>query len=163
MFLISGLWHGSAWTYIIFGALQGIFLIIPLIFSGFLKKISQFKMVKLFPKTYKAINILLAFSLFSLSLSVFRSLSLTNAITIWNKIIHISGPIYIGEMQQFIYCFFAIVFLLIIEFRREYFGHSQLPFITNHWFKEQLAYAIIIVLILMVGVFDGSQFIYFQF
>jgi len=40
VFLISGLWHGAAWTFIIWGAFHGAFLILDRLFLGrFLKKI----------------------------------------------------------------------------------------------------------------------------
>jgi hypothetical protein len=42
-------------------------------------------------------------------------------------------------------------------------GYNLLPFRTGPWFKEQMVYIFLVVLILLIGVFDGGQFIYFQF
>jgi hypothetical protein len=61
------------------------------------------------------------------------------------------------------YSLIAISLLLIIEIRREYFQHSPLPVKSHHWIVEHLSYVTLAVLIIVLGVFDGGQFIYFQF
>ena len=40
-FLISGLWHGAAWTFVLWGALHGAFVVLERIFAGKLTKIPK--------------------------------------------------------------------------------------------------------------------------
>jgi hypothetical protein len=71
--------------------------------------------------------------------------------------------LFVGDLQQFYYCICAIVLLVLIEVHQTYNNHAPLPYKSSHWLKEHLVYAVFIILILMLGVFDGGQFIYFQF
>jgi len=61
------------------------------------------------------------------------------------------------------YSFFAIAFLIAVELRREFFPDNlSLSYHRSFWVRNSY-YALLIVLILVVGVYDGGQFIYFQF
>ena len=72
------------------------------------------------------------------------------------------GPLYIGTPSVLIFSIMAIIFLIISEIKKEYFD-SKLAFFhhQNAWVRH-LSYAGIILFILLFGVFDGGQFIYFQ-
>ena len=41
-FLASGIWHGAAWTFVIWGALNGVFVVVERIFDKFISKIPKF-------------------------------------------------------------------------------------------------------------------------
>jgi alginate O-acetyltransferase complex protein AlgI len=59
--------------------------------------------------------------------------------------------------------FLAIGVLLAVELKTEFYkGSFSLMNNSNHLVRK-LSYATLIILILMFGVFDGGQFIYFQF
>jgi hypothetical protein len=109
------------------------------------------------------LQIIITFSLACFAWIFFRANNLQDALMIIKKIMSFSGKIFTGNIQQLFYCVAAIIFLIAIEFRCEYMGLGTLPFKTNSWLKEQVAYASLIALILLFGVFDGGQFIYFQF
>ena len=47
-FLVSGLWHGANWTFVIWGALHGSFLIFAIIFAQPKEKINQFIKIETF-------------------------------------------------------------------------------------------------------------------
>ena len=42
IFVISGFWHGANWTFILWGALHGVLMVIERLSGGFLKKIPKF-------------------------------------------------------------------------------------------------------------------------
>jgi len=163
VFLVSGLWHGANWTYIIWGALNGFYLVLAIITQGLRNKFTILTGIEKLPKLNHILQILITFMLSCFAWIFFRANNVTDALLIIKKIFLLSGTLYIGDFQQLLYCIAGIIFLIIIELRHEYFGHSILPFKTNYWLKEQMAYALLIVLILLIGVFDGGQFIYFQF
>jgi len=163
VFLLSGLWHGAAWTYVLFGAIQCILLITPLVFKKVWNFFPNTTLAKTYPTFYQVINILLAFSLFSFSLFVFRALSINDAYEIFLKFLHLKGPIYIGELSTFLYGIFFIVFLIIIEIQEEYTIFNFSFFRNQYSLVRHFSYAFVVILILLFGVFDGGQFIYFQF
>jgi len=163
VFLISGLWHGANWTYIIWGALNGFYLVFAIISQGFRNRINKLTGIERLPKLNYLFQVLITFMLTCFAWIFFRANNISDAILIVNKIFLFSGTIYIGDWQKLFYCFAGIIFLITIEIQREFFGDSVLPFKTNNWFKEQMAYATLVILILLFGVFDGGQFIYFQF
>jgi len=163
VFIISGLWHGANWTFIIWGALNGFYLVFAIVTEKLRQRLNHSILLDRVPRFHNFLQILLTFMLACFAWIFFRANSVDDAFLIIRHIAFLQGPLFIGEWQQLIYGFSGIAFLLLIEIRREYYLHSHLPFVTNHWLKEQLAYAMLIVLLLMVGVFDGGQFIYFQF
>ncbi len=83
VFIVSGLWHGANWTFILWGALNGIIIII--------ERIIKFTSLKL----PKAVKIVITYSLFTFVFSLFRSASVTDAVTLWSRLLHGGfGPVY---------------------------------------------------------------------
>jgi alginate O-acetyltransferase complex protein AlgI len=163
VFVVSGLWHGANWTFILWGAINGFYLVFAIISEKWRNQFVRFIHLDKFPKLNRSVQIIITFLLASFAWIFFRANTSQDAFLIVNEIFRFNGPLYIGDLQQFGYCIFSIVLLLAIEIQQEYFSHSLLPIKTSYWFKEQLAYAILIILILMIGVFDSREFIYFQF
>ncbi len=163
VFTISGLWHGANWTYIIWGAINGFYLVFAIVTEKWRKKFNHLILLDRLPKLHNALQILVTFVLACFAWVFFRANTTVDAFFIAKQIALFSGSLYIGDLQQFTYCILSILFLLFIERNWEHQHQRILPFQSNHWFKNQLAYAMLIFLILAVGVFDGGQFIYFQF
>ncbi len=162
VFTISGLWHGANWTYIIWGAINGFYLVIAVVTEKWRENIGKFIYLDRVPKINNVFQILITFVLACFAWVFFRAESASQALYIVKSIIAFKGPLFV-DAPQLAYSAFAILFLLLIEFRLEYRHHSQLPFKSKYWFVEQSAYVFLIVILLTTGVFDGSQFIYFQF
>ena len=162
VFTISGLWHGANWTYIIWGAINGFYLVFAVVTEKWRKNISKFILLDRVPKINNAVQILITFVLTCFAWVFFRANSASQAFYIVKSIIAFKGPLFV-DAPQLIYGAFAILFLLLIELRLEYWHHSPLPFKSKYRIAEQSAYVVLIVILLTVGVFDGSQFIYFQF
>lgn len=162
-FAVCGIWHGEGVNFLIWGLLFGIYLTVANLTLGFTKKVRKRLGVKTKSVTYSVYSILITFILVSFTWIFFRSNTFSDAFSIINKIFTFSGTLYVGDMQQLLYCIISIILLIIIELKCEYYGLEIFPFKTNHWLKEQMAYIFLIVTILLIGVFDGGQFIYFQF
>lgn len=97
-FVISGFWHGAGWTFIIWGALHGLYYI-PNIFWGS-KKISSISSQKIKPLNQKEPleihKILSTFLLVSFTLIFFRSPNLNDA---FQYCINILNPSLWGKLQ----------------------------------------------------------------
>ncbi|MES2848243.1 MAG: MBOAT family O-acyltransferase [Bacteroidota bacterium] len=163
VFLVSGLWHGANWTFIIWGALNGFYLVAALITKPLTDKIGTVTGFSKATKLNTFFQILGTFILTSFAWIFFRANTVSDAFTIVKKIFTFKGPVFMDNMSAFIYCLLGILFLLAYEFKKEYYRGSIT--IMNHQNRlvRHLAYAALILIILGFGVFDGGQFIYFQF
>jgi alginate O-acetyltransferase complex protein AlgI len=157
-FLILGFWHGASWNYIIFGFLQGFILSVEFLTRKIRKRIRSN-----IPSWLNTVGgMLFVFGYFTFSLIFFKSQTADIAFSIIQKIISLQGSLFI-DLNTMLYGIAGIIFLVFIGINGYKNNYGSLPFKTNHWFKEQLAYGMLIIGILLVGVFDGGQFIYFQF
>jgi alginate O-acetyltransferase complex protein AlgI len=161
-FAICGIWHGVGWTYLIWGILFGIYLTYTNWTKNLQKRIrKQFHIKKTSPY-YIIYKILLTFILVLFTWIFFRSETTQEAFYIIKSIFTSCGQLFV-DFPTFVYGIGGILILLFSEYNHEYKTESPLPFTTNHWIKETLLYGSLVIIILLVGVFDGSQFIYFQF
>jgi D-alanyl-lipoteichoic acid acyltransferase DltB (MBOAT superfamily) len=157
VFMLSGLWHGAAWTYIIWGALHGIYLVLAQI----RKKYNPVDVKKYFSNNILNIfNLAFTFMLVMLTWVFFRAKGLSNAKIIISKILHIENyggivatPFSINEM---IFCWFLIAILMIKD---KFMMHINTQNTT--WFY--LKFTVLLVFCYFFGIFTSNQFIYFQF
>jgi hypothetical protein len=112
---------------------------------------------------YSILQIVTTFTMICFTWIFFRASSLDEGLFIVYKIVTDAGIIFSGEWQQLLYGLFGIIILLFIDFSTIKSVKPDIPFYSGFWFKEQLVYASFIILILLIGVFDGGQFIYFKF
>jgi alginate O-acetyltransferase complex protein AlgI len=162
VFLISGLWHGANWTFIIWGALNGFYLVFAIVTEKIRARMQKFFHLDRVPFISKLIQISITFLLVCFAWIFFRAGTMKEAFYIVLSILRFKGALFF-DFTTFTYGILGITFLLFIEYYSERKRMGNLPFRTNHWFKEHLAYAGLALAILMFGVFDGGQFIYFQF
>jgi len=165
VFLISGLWHGANWTFIIWGALNGFYLIFAIISQNFRQKMTVFSGLNKLPRFNLFLKISSTFILSCFAWIFFRANNFADSLLIIRKIIKTSGSVFYdkADPSSFIYCFGGIIVLLLIEFKSE-FNVGRFSFFSNqNWIIRNLSYTILVIIILLIGVFDGGQFIYFQF
>lgn len=174
-FVISGLWHGASWTYIVWGGINGVYLIIE-----------QFKK-KLFKKTGRTNglrDIGFTFSLICFSWIFFRANSISDAFLLLNRLCKGWGDlghnilirkwkiisdgtfmgIDLGVSTTFFFYLCAIVcFLIAVERYVETPGEFSL---INFKYRplRLVSYYVFIVFIIMCGMIKTeNRFIYFQF
>ena len=163
VFVISGLWHGASWTFVIWGALNGLYVVTGHITRKSRQWIWEKTGIPRVPVLDTCLQILVTFSLIALSRVFFRSENFTQAAAIFKKMAGFSGSLASESITMLLYSFFAIGVLLAVECRREFFperwslSHHRRLLVRTAW------YAVLVLLILLVGVYDGGQFIYFQF
>lgn len=74
VFLVSGIWHGANWTFVVWGLMHGIGLVLYRVFA------------KIWDKLYKPIKVAATYGFFCLSFIFFRADSLKTATTIIRRI-----------------------------------------------------------------------------
>lgn len=162
-FAVCGIWHGEGTNYILWGLIFGVSLTYINWTSKLNKRLKKFLKVKKIPVTLALFKTATTFILISFAWIFFRADDSSAAFRIVAKIFSEPGKVFIDQPSNIIFSLFGILFLIAVELYQERVTRSNLPYVNKSWFKEQLAYIFLIIIILMIGVFDSGQFIYFQF
>ena len=157
-FLISGLWHGATWTFVLWGALHGFYMIVEV----FIKKNLKIKFLKKY--NFMILGILFVFVLKVISYFLFRANSVDDSFFIFKRVFYDWTPgFYHGDGGNFINSLLAIMILTLIEIKQEFFPGKLLLLHNKCYWVRSTSFATMIAIIIYLGVFDGGQFIYFQF
>lgn len=92
----------------------------------------------------------------------FKAQTLSDALIAINKMIIPIGTLYKPDTSVLLYSCLGIVILMTCDILQERNGRH--PLLENrHTMIRFLSYIALTTIILTIGVFDGGQFIYFQF
>ncbi|HMO60636.1 MAG TPA: MBOAT family O-acyltransferase [Ferruginibacter sp.] len=163
VFLISGLWHGANWTFAVWGAINGLYVVIGIITQKWRAKFNTATGLSKFPRLLTVVDITIVFILVCLVRVFFRAPTIDQAMIILKRIFTFSGSVWFDSPSMMLYCFGAILLLVVAEWLEEFQHNKFLFFNSNNRLVRRLAYTAMVLLILAAGVFDGGQFIYFQF
>jgi len=159
IFLVSGFWHGANWTFIVWGALNAIFIMPLVIFKLNRKNTNIVAENSNLPSVREILQMTLTFGLTVIAWIFFRAESVTKA---WEYIMRMFSSDAIGaptiDLKPFLYIFI----LLFMEWanRRKKHGLeiSDIRFSPVRW----TIYLVIFLLLLFFGA-SSDSFIYFQF
>lgn len=171
VFLISGLWHGANWTFLLWGALNGLYLLISIwtrnIRGDFIKKIHLDK----FPGVLKVLRVGITFSLVCFGWIFFRANSIPDAFYI---VTHLFQNLGNAEMIGSVVSGFGygtnsllvgVISIGVMEvmhlIQRKASVRQMLT--DKPAFLRYIIYAGLIGIVIVLGNFSGVQFIYFQF
>ena len=176
VFIVSGLWHGASWNFVIWGALHGIFQVIGLITGPFKAKVADRLGVDRFNFSYQLGQGIITFILVNFAWIFFRAPNFTAARGIidrilleWNPWIFNDGSLYeLGLSRANLTVAMIGIFIMIgtsiakrkgVEIRAS-LARQGLLFRWSVYFA--LIFTIIIFGIYGPG-YSESQFLYFQF
>ncbi len=162
VFTISGLWHGASWNFILWGMLNGLYLACLRLTRKFWPLFYQRTYLDRVPWLKIGLQILVTTMFISISWVFFRANNIQDAFIILSKIASFTGEIFPAGYTIH-YCLLGIILLLLYEVKTEYFNHSFSLFNNSNYLVRNCSYVFLLIAILMLGVFDGGQFIYFQF
>ena len=178
VFLVSGIWHGASWNFVIWGAMHGFYLIFANLTVDFRNKVVDIIGLKKLPFLYKIIQILTVFCLTSFAWIFFRAVDFKSAYYIATHLFSgvgeqlsqltnrsfINKNIFLG--QGFANFAMVVFSLLVMETVHFYQRGQRLRTVVSQkplLFRWALYYGIVLA-ILFLGMFDApAQFIYFQF
>ena len=158
VFLISGLWHGAAWNFIIWGAFHGFFLVIERLFLS-----------KLLKKAGGAISLVYTFFVTVMGWVIFRIEDYESAFTVYGKLFRCEfGAFDIYQNKEVMLIFFiAILFSFFTLFAN---GQKlQDKVFYSEYSKKGLFIAFTLSILLLVlstasiATSDFNPFIYFRF
>ena len=157
-FLVSGLWHGAAWSFVLWGGLHGVYQVLDKMRKKYLPKLGL-------PTLFKdSIGVIVTFVIVTIAWIFFR---LTDINMAWDAIIKIytSAGMPFVDLPTFAYGLSSIAILLGVDFliNRNNKGRNIMQ---RGVFYTVLRYVLALMLtfwLISTGIFGGEQFIYFQF
>jgi len=160
VFLLSGLWHGASWNFVLWGLFNGLFLII---LDPFVNKFNKFTLGKLFAG-------IIVFSCWALSLVLFRTSNFEQAKIIYSQIFIISSKTidsYGLSIKELNFTFTILIFYFILEWIELNFSSLSDWLFKRNLLLRWAVYILIILSIIILGSYgsemNDKQFIYFQF
>jgi len=154
--LLGGLWHGAAWTFVVWGALQGVMLSVERLAAarGLLRSEPASNASRWF-------RIIVTFHLVCLSWLLFRAESMTQ---VWTMLAAIFSDFRITQLAiaSFAMLLFYAGPLIAYEAwiqKRE----NPLTLARLNWLPRSLAYSYCAMMLLFFSPLETNEFIYFQF
>lgn len=158
-FIVIGIWHGATWNYVLFGFIQALALIFETLTKKARKKISK----KIPSFIYNNVSILFTFLYVSFSLIIFRTATFGKAMGIIDGIFSSPGKLFYDKPSTLLFMLLGCGIMMMYDIQKEYKIFRYSLFSNNYWIVQHLFYALLLIYILLAGVFDGGQFIYFAF
>lgn len=160
-FLVSGIWHGANYTFIVWGAIHGIAQIAEKAVG--IDPKGRHANKKWFLRT-KPLRIILTFVIVTFAWIFFRMPSIGDAVNFIARIFtdHSGQEIlYKASKTDKLLTFFGILLLFVAELRSEYL-REKTKWLDKSW-ARWCTYVSLFVIILVIGVLDSGSFIYVSF
>ncbi|WP_446898133.1 MBOAT family O-acyltransferase [Clostridium sp. LBM24168] len=174
VFLVSGLWHGAGFTFIIWGFLHGMYYVIGNILSPIKKNIIKKFNIKTTTFVYKLIQVVINFVLIDFAWLFFRATSFRNSIILiknmlyFNPSIFVDGSLYKLGLDQpnFLVALFGLIIIFVADLmQRKVSLRDEL--LKKNIVLRWSVYLTSIVVILIFGIYgeeyNVQQFIYSRF
>ena len=165
-FILVGLWHGANWTFIAWGGLQGLFIMVgrwyQFYYHRYMPKLLPFTLPD---KTIALLQIVLTFNLITLSVIFFRADTIQQAVNYLQAIFFDWGwqiPPMPRGWPDFVLSLILIMALLVSEYLLQDRPIEEV--IRPKVMPVRWAFYIAgLLLLTWFGVFTQNQFIYFEF
>ena len=148
--VLSGIWHGAAWNFVIWGALNALYLSIERL-TGWPEYLEKFRFGKYVSTTMVIVQVWIAWVFF-------RAESLEKAIEILFRMFRFSS--FSPGLPEAAMLFLALA--VLTEIVHCYKGLLMKPYFRSYRLLQPVAYAILIVICVYLRG-PGNEFIYFRF
>ncbi|MBI1268436.1 MAG: MBOAT family protein [Cryomorphaceae bacterium] len=158
VFLLSGLWHGASWNFILWGAYHGTFLILDRLF-----------LARFMERLWQPISILLTFLFVMFGWVIFRLESLQEIGLYFSKLFDFRSGWYCRPTVDFKFVLYFAIFFSFIGATRmgaqltAWFFESKQHRFSSHLFLTAMSVGLLIVSVAIVTASDFNPFIYFRF
>lgn len=175
VFLVSGLWHGADWTFVAWGGLHGLYLVSAIVTRGLRASAARVTGFGRLPGLHKALKTFITFMLVTAAWIFFRAGNLPDALYIcghlasgWGGLLQgLAGGRFPDILDGISRVDLAVAVAAIAVM--ETVHRLQDRFSVKGLFErlprplQWAAYYAFIFILLVFGVFENRQFIYFQF
>ncbi|PCJ55381.1 MAG: membrane-bound O-acyltransferase family protein [Planctomycetota bacterium] len=161
VFIVSGIWHGANWTFLVWGLIHASLFLPLLLFKRNRIYHKAIDPSKRFPGIIEAIQISFTFLMISISWIFFRSDSLSSAISyisiLFSPSLFSFPAILDNNIFIIIFCFMVLEWIQRDKEHALEFDSTKIPKVIRWIFY----YLIVLFIFLYQG--DQQEFIYFQF
>ena len=165
VFLFSGLWHGANWTFLCWGALHGMGVLLSHATEGFRNRLARLTRLDRFPMARHLFGVVVTFHFVTFAWIFFRAQSVSDALQISHRLsqgglFDLSWKMLPISQAGLLTLLLCIVLIEWIELR----GKGFCSFLSTGpgWLRWTL-YCTLVVSIILFGNYDEQKFIYFQF
>jgi D-alanyl-lipoteichoic acid acyltransferase DltB (MBOAT superfamily) len=165
--LVSGLWHGANWTFLIWGALHGMFMVISVLMSK--RKTHLHLPFRLPSHLVAGLKIFATFNLVSFAWIFFRANTLSDAMYIVGNLFVNQGiPSSLfqtmpGGWYEWLIALLALLLMEAVHWMQERNGSIRSVIRCQPAWLRWSAYYGLVIVIFMFGKFEASEFIYSRF
>ena len=160
--LLGGLWHGAAWTFVVWGAYHGLLLVGHRLLQNMLSRNPAFRAGSEH-RHFRPIKIFVFFHLVCLGWLVFRAQSLHQCGDLLQALFFgwegVQPGMFLTTLAKLSFLLWILVVVQILQYVKKdllvMFRFQPLP--------KSVFYYVCVLLIIIFGVTGGKTFIYFQF
>lgn len=154
-FIVSGIWHGANWTFIVWGAMHGVLQII--------EKALGWQKYEGKKWGVRAVRIIITFLLVNFAWVFFRMPSIGDAWGAIDRMFTNFGVPNLSDLSGSIRLVLVISLSILVfkDFRDEFFS-NKMRFLETKLVRWSI-YVVLFCMIITLGVLDGGQFIYVSF
>jgi D-alanyl-lipoteichoic acid acyltransferase DltB (MBOAT superfamily) len=167
VFLLSGLWHGANWTFVVWGGLHGCYVVASILTSSLRERVATIVGLGRHPRARRVLGTLVTFHLVLFAWVFFRAETLATASRVITRVateLRVGQPLLLdgfGTVAMLL-ALTAVVSLEVVE--RVQLANAIGPRLAKRpaWLRWACYYGAVLV-ILWFGRFEEREFIYFQF
>lgn len=159
-----GMWHGADWTFFLFGIYHGLWYI-PLMVSGQFFKKTKIKVNSHgWPTSPFVTKMIANYLIVTFGLMLFHSDNISDFWAVLCRIPEAWNGNLFFDMSTLVNAALCSIALIYVDLQEEWFPNKKLylPKWSERW-RWEITVAAEIIAILLFGIFDSNQFIYFQF
>lgn len=160
VFFLSGLWHGAAWTFLIWGLLHAFYQTMGIIARESKKRITRLRTLEINSKIGTVFSVLVTFHLVTFSWIFFRAGSLGDALYIITHLLDFSS-LHTWDLLDLMVPFGFIFFMEIVHLNQELKFSDRIG--GNYLKLLRLGFYVFLLLSILLFGFQNQNFIYFQF
>lgn len=173
-FLVSGLWHGANWTYVVWGVIHGVFVVAGRLMEPVKKKLVHITKIDKLPFVHKCIQVAFTFSMVTFAWIFFRANTISDALYI---VSHLFTDI--GKATDLKYVVNSISAMSLTKFQLIVCITGLITIEAVHVFQRKRdvlewlsgkpaivrwgIYSVLVTVTFWLAFSETKQFIYFQF
>jgi len=176
VFLLSGLWHGANWTFVVWGGIHGLGVIFSELTSKFKRRVLEWCGLSSCHRFLTVLRVVVTFHLVCLAWVFFRANSVSQAWAVvtrmfmgWQASLNYAGSVILpftndsSAVSVFLVSIIFLVLMQTVEFINERGNGRILTLWDTSGMFRGLCLVTLALIILLFGEFTSNTFIYRQF
>ena len=165
VFLLSGLWHGANWTFVVWGGLSGLYQVASAMTGGARARLAA--TLRLPPGVERLLRTALTFHLILVSWIFFRAESVADAVLIFSRVVASAGRLpalvvaRLATAEMWLSLLLIVVLLVVesLDETRPLWERLRARPVYARW----AAYYALVFALIVLGIWNLQQFVYMQF